>query len=306
MNSIDSIPKYDQLMKPILILLEEQGKMRLREVQKPLAELMKLPEEVLEIELESGNGKVFFDRVGWALSYLAMVKLLHRPAKGVYEITDLGRSKLTKDADALATEVKKAVQQRQKSKPKNEEKAENQVKAAEMVSDVLEEKLKNLHEVYIDAISEELLEKVLSMNPFDFERLVVDVLKAMGYGGKLDQSDAVTQKSGDGGVDAVIFEDKLGLGRIHVQAKRYARDRTIGRPDIQAFVGALMGFQSSKGVFITTSRFSPDARKYVEEINCNVALIDGKQLMRSMYECGVGVQDVALLKVKSVDKDFWF
>jgi len=148
---------------------------------------------------------------------------------------------------------------------------------------------------------------ILSKSPRAFENLVVELLQEMGYGGKLKNSGMVTQYSNDGGIDGIIKEDVLGLGRIHIQAKRYNPDTSISREDIQKFVGALAVAQSNKGVFITTSKFSKGAKAYVGNLNATttIVLINGEQLANYIYEYGLGMQTERTVEIKKLDSDYW-
>ncbi len=157
------------------------------------------------------------------------------------------------------------------------------------------------------SLYKEILEIILSKKPVEFERLVVQLLQKMGYGGEIKDSGEVTKISNDGGIDGIIKEDVLGLGRIHIQAKRYSIDTAVGREEIQRFVGALAVAQSNKGVFITTSYFSKGAIEYVKNLNGanNIVLIDGKKLAEYIYDFGLGVQTEQVLELKKLDTDFW-
>lgn len=154
---------------------------------------------------------------------------------------------------------------------------------------------------------DEIIDTILSKDPYEFERLVVMLLKSMGYGGLVKDSEMITKKSNDGGIDGIIKEDVLGLGRIHIQAKRYKRDSVIGREAIQNFVGALAVAQSNKGVFITTSSFSKHAVEYANNLNgsTTLVLIDGDQLAEHIYDYGLGMQTEQIIVIKRLDTDFW-
>lgn len=152
-------------------------------------------------------------------------------------------------------------------------------------------------------LDKELLEKIKEYSPWFFEKLVVDLLVAMGYGGSLKDAGQAVGQSGDGGIDGMIKEDKLGLDTVYIQAKRW--EGTVGRPMIQAFAGALMGKKANKGVFITNSQFSQDAKHYVESITQKIVLIDGDQLTQFMIDYGVGVAEVAIYVVKKIDLDYF-
>jgi restriction system protein len=166
-----------------------------------------------------------------------------------------------------------------------------------------EEAIERAHHQHVTALADDLLLRVKALSPGTFEKLVVELLLAMGYGGTMQDAGQVVGQSGDGGIDGVIKEDKLGLDMIYVQAKKW--DATVGRPVVQGFAGSLQGFRARKGVFITTAAFSADARQYVERIDTRVVLIDGTMLARLMIEHNVGVTATATYQIKRVDSDYF-
>lgn len=296
-----TIPKHDEIRVPALSLLSERGQLKLSEFEAPLAEHFSLTEDELHEEYESGNGKIFYDRISWALSYMNMAGLLNKPKRGLYEISSLGSEKLKSPNginDFIAVEFAK----KQKSKP---------AKPSQLTTN--QDSLTPQEELYLSAEKiresrcQEIIDTVLSKTPREFERLVVHLLQKMGYGGEIRGSGVVTSYTNDGGIDGIIKEDVLGLGRIHIQAKRYARANGVGREEIQKFVGALAGAQSNKGVFITTSTFTQGAITYVESLNgaTTLILIDGQQLAAYLYEYGVGLQVEQTIQIKKLDSEFW-
>lgn len=297
-----TIPKHDEIRVPALALLAKKGQLKLSEFEAPLAEHFNLAEDEVHEEYESGNGKIFYDRISWALSYMNMAGLLSKPKRGVYQISSLGIEKLSaldKLNEFIAVEISKI----HKNKPK---KAENQP----VTND---EGLTPQEELYASAEKiresryQELIDTILSKKPREFEKLVVSLLQKMGYGGEIKNSGSVTSYTNDGGIDGIIKEDVLGLGRIHIQAKRYAQSNSVGREEIQKFVGALAVAQSNKGVFITTSSFSPGATNYVASLNgaTTLILIDGRQLSEYIYDYGVGLQVEQTIEIKKLDSEFW-
>lgn len=296
-----TIPKHDEIRVPALSLLSESGQLKLREFEAPLAKHFSLTEDELHEEYESGNGKIFYDRISWALSYMNMAGLLEKPKRGVYEISPLGTEKLASPENIngfVADEFTK----KQKLKP---------TKQSQVVAD--QESLTPQEELYASAAKirdsryQEIIDTILSKTPRAFEKLVVILLQKMGYGGEIKGSGIVTSYTNDGGIDGIIKEDVLGLGRIHIQAKRYAQSNGVGREEIQKFVGALAVAQSNKGVFITTSSFSPGALTYAESLNgaTTLILIDGQQLAEYMYDYGVGLQVEQTIQIKKLDSEFW-
>ncbi len=296
-----TIPKHDEIRIPALSLLSELGQLQLKEFEAPLAEHFGLTEEELYEEYASGNGKVFYDRISWALSYMNMAGLLNKPKRGTYEISPLGLDKLSAPQtinDFIAAEIAK----KQKNKPAKDEQI-----SLNNESLTPQEELYSSAEKIRESKYQEIIDTILSKTPREFEKLVVLLLQRMGYGGEIKQSGVVTSYTNDGGIDGIIKEDVLGLGRIHIQAKRYVQSNSVGREEIQKFVGALAVAQSNKGVFITTSSFSQGAITYAGSLNgsTTLILIDGQQLAAYLYEYGVGLQIEQTIQIKKLDSEFW-
>ncbi len=297
-----TIPKHDEIRIPALLLLSERGQLKLREFEAPLAKHFGLTEEDIHEEYESGNGKIFYDRISWALSYMNMAGLLNKPKRGIYEISDVGIKQLTnpeKINDFIAIEFAK----KQKNKP-----VKPTIQLSTMVESLTpQEELYASAEKIRESRYQEIIDTILSKTPREFERLVVSLLQKMGYGGEIKNAGVVTSYTNDGGIDGIIKEDVLGLGRIHIQAKRYAQPNTVGREEIQKFVGALAVAQSNKGVFITTSSFSSGALGYAGSLNgaTTLILIDGQQLAEYLYDYGVGLQVEQTIEIKRLDSEFW-
>ncbi len=296
-----TIPKHDEIRVPALQLLAKRGQLKLSEFESPLAEHFGLTDEEVHTEYESGNGKIFYDRISWALSYMNMAGLLKKPKRGIYEISSLGSAKLTVPNEIngfIAVEFAK----KQQNKPTKPVSASTETEGL-----TPQEELYSSAEKIRESRYQELLDTILSKTPREFEKLVVLLLQGMGYGGEIKQSGLVTSYTNDGGIDGIIKEDVLGLGRIHIQAKRYAQTNSVGREEIQKFVGALAVAQSNKGVFITTSSFSKGAVSYAESLNgaTTLILIDGQQLAAYLYEYGVGLQVEQTIQIKRLDSEFW-
>jgi restriction system protein len=299
-----AIPKYDEIRLVALALLKERGTpIKLRDFPEPLGKHFKLTEEEMTQVYESGNGLIFYDRISWALSYLSMAELVKRPSRGTYELTDLGRTYL-KTPEKINDFVQKTVEQREPSRTVNRGKnaaPESEDKATPP------EKLRESFEKIRTSLYDEIIDMILTKTPRDFEKLVVTLLQKMGYGGEIKDAGVVTQNSNDKGIDGIIKEDVLGLGRIYIQAKRYARKNSIDREEIQKFVGALAVAQSNKGVFATTSRYTKGAIEYAASLNgsTTVILIDGNKLAAYMYEYGLGMQIEETIEIKKLDGEFW-
>lgn len=273
----------------------------------PLIKHFNLTDEEATKEYESGNGLIFVDRISWALSYFALTGILNRPKRGSYVISALGKTFLDKTNEEINIFVKQKMSERQAEKLNNTELGQDVEKNnINQNANTPQEQLYASYETIRQETYEEILDTILTKTPMAFERLVVELLQKMGYGGAVEKAGRVTQYSKDGGVDGEIYEDVLGLGRIHIQAKRYQKNNTIGRPDIQSFAGALLGDNANKGVFITTSKFSTDAVIYAQNLsNARIVLIDGQKLAEYIYKYGLGVQVEQTLSIKKLDTDYW-
>lgn len=299
------IPKYDEIQIPALEILTD-GKPRKRiEIEEPLSIHFKLTEEEREQMYDSGNGPVFMDRVQWALSYLNMAGLVSKPKRGLYQINDEGRKILT-TPHKLKDYISEKLQKREPTKKKNSVTKEIQTDQIEADS-TPEEALYASYQGIRKSVYREILDTILSKNPREFEKLVVQLLQRMGYGGEIKNSGQVTQYSNDKGIDGIIREDILGFGRINIQAKRYAIENKVPREDIQKFVGALAVAQSDKGVFITTSDFTKGAYEYAESLNFStkIVLINGEKLAEYIYNYNVGIQTERIIEIKKLDSDYW-
>ena len=296
-----AIPKHDDIRVPALELLSENETLKLNEFESPLARKFGLSEEEMLQEYESGNGKIFYDRISWALSYMNMAGLVQKPKRGIYQISAIGIEQL-KTPENINSFIAAQIEKREPTRKSKTEKTENTNTSLTPQEELYESSAKIRGSVY-----SEIIDVVLSKSPREFEKLVVMLLQRMGYGGEVKAAAEVTKYTNDKGIDGIIKEDILGLGRIHIQAKRYARKSTIGREEIQKFVGALAVAQSNKGVFITTSSYSSGAVEYADNLNgaTTVVLIDGDKLAEHIYEYGLGMQVEQTIEIKKLDSDFW-
>ncbi len=301
-----AIPKHDEIRVPAMELLLSNSEMKLRDFIEPLSKYFKLSEEEINEMYPSGNGHIFYDRISWALSYLNMGGLLDKPKRGIYKINQLG-IELLKTPEKVDSFIEKQLEKREPSKQKKKL-AEEQINFEGISSELTpQERLYSSFSNIRNSVYSDILNTILTKTPTSFEKLVVMLLQKMGYGGEIQNSGLVTKVSNDGGIDGIIKEDVLGLGRIHIQAKRYKTDNCIGREEIQKFVGALAVAQSNKGVFITTSYYSKGAIEYVNNLNgsTTIVLIDGKQLAEYIYDYGLGMQVEQTIEIKKLDADFW-
>lgn len=296
-----TIPKHDDIRVPALKLLTEHDSLKLNEFEAPLARQFSLSDDELSQEYESGNGKIFYDRISWALSYMNMAGLVQKPKRGTYQISDVGKEKLI-TPERINAFIEAQIKKREPVK--REKTPRIQIVNADLTPQ--EELYDSFSKIQL-SVYNEIIDVILDKSPREFEKLVVILLQKMGYGGEVKSAGEVTQYSNDKGIDGIIKEDVLGLGRIHIQAKRYARENTVGREEVQKFVGALAVAQSNKGVFITTSSYSKGAIEYAENLNgtTTLVLIDGNQLAEYIYQYSLGMQTEQTIEIKKLDIDFW-
>jgi len=301
------IPDYQAIKLPALGVTGD-GKLRhLRELYLSLAKTLSVTEEEQAELLPSGKQTRWKNRVNWACYDLYRAGIFSRPKRATYQISDLGRKTLAENPASLNRDYLRQFPhflewETGAPKPRGQEISEElptDTANREPANERLEEAFQELQH----ALKADLLEQVRSMDPFVFEQVVLDVLVKMGYGGSREEAARVTQKSGDEGIDGVINEDRLGLDAIYVQAKR--KQQPIGRPDLQSFVGALVGQRASKGVFITSGEFAGTAYEFVKTIQHKVVLIDGNRLAELMIEFGIGVSEVSRYVIKRVDSDYF-
>lgn len=300
------IPDYQTLMLPVLRLASDQHEHKFSDSVQSLAVEFSLSDEEKSELLPSGSQAVFNNRVGWARSYLKQAGLLATPKWGYFKITEQGLKLLAenpKNINASLLERYPAFQEfrnRKKDQPKTND---ANVFVEMVVSETPEDALASAYRSLRKNLEDEILSSVKDSSPSFFERLVVDLLVKMGYGGNRQDAGRALGKSGDGGIDGIINEDRLGLDVIYIQAKRW--DGTVGRPEIQKFAGALQGQRARKGVFITTSNFSKEALEYVSMIESKIILISGERLASLMAEHNVGVSVVGQYEVKKIDSDYF-
>lgn len=302
------IPQFDEIRVQALKILKNGAVMRAKDFRVPLAEHFHLTEEEMNAWYPSGNGEIFLDRISWALSYLFIAGLVEKPKRGDYKISDKGLSMLNSCTDEQISAYIKTTVNARTPKKSIKTKGESEVAVGSDENEPTpQERLYNSYDNIKQSIQSEILTTILSKKPQEFERLVVKLLQAMGYGGEVRNSGIVTRLSNDGGIDGIIKEDILGFNHISIQAKRYALDHNVGRSEVQSFVGAVAGTPSKKGVFITTSDFTKGATDYVESLNGSptVILINGHQLTEYIYDFGLGLQTEMTFKVMKLDSDYW-
>jgi len=303
-----AIPDYQALMLPVL-RRAATSETRVADVATAIADELGLSEAEREELLPSGRQRVLHNRIHWAKFYMGKAGLIDSPARGRFMASAQGRAPLDEKLAAISTETLKRyaafVAFYAASSSTASPSETPAASAAAQAAATPEEQIEAAHGVLHAALKAELLQRLLAQSPAFFERAIVDLLVAMGYGGSHEDAALRIGRSGDGGVDGVIDEDRLGLDRIYIQAKRYAAHVGVGRPEIQGFVGSLVGFGATKGVFVTTSSFSVPATDFVRHLPQRVILIDGARLAELMIEHGVGVRVSRTVLLKRLDEDFF-
>lgn len=300
-----TIPDFQTIMLPLLKLAGDGEVHSIHEAVNRLADDFSLSEEERTKLLPSGQQPTFYNRVGWARTYLKKAGLLEDPRRGHFRMTDRGRRVLEQKPSKIdmqfLSQFDEFVEFRERGPDTDEDKTETD----EIDELTPEEVMERAYQQIREDLAGELLTYVLNSGSGFFEKLVVELLVQMGYGGSRREAARAVGKSGDEGIDGIIDEDRLGLDVIYVQAKKWKDDNPVGRPEIQKFVGALQGRRARKGIFITTSRFTNEAREYARRIDTKVVLIDGDRLTDLMIDHDVGVSPLTTYDVKRVDSDYF-
>lgn len=299
-----AIPDFQTLMRPVLAFIAAAPQRRLGDVYEAMAEHFMLTDAERREMLPSGRALLMNNRVAWSISYLKKAGLLDAIGRALYAVTERGQAALRDGPDRITVSYlmgtsgtlvsAKASQTAISSIHDGKGELEQQTP-----EEVMERSWKTLR----SDLEGELIDQIKEMSPAFFERLVVDVLVAMGYGGERRDAGRAVGQSGDGGIDGIIDEDPLGLDIIYLQAKRW--EGVVGRPEIQKFAGALQGKRAKKGVFITTSTFTREARDYAGIIDSRLILIDGERLARLMIDHDVGVSTASRYVIKKIDSDYF-
>ncbi|MCU0826392.1 MAG: restriction endonuclease [Tabrizicola sp.] len=304
------VPDFQTLMLPVLRAFDS-GAETVGECLPILQKMFDISEEEAAELLPSGTMTYLRNRAGWARTYLAKAGLLSSPRRGVHRITELGRKVLADRPERI--DIKYLDRFPEFSEWRQTFKSEDADLTARTaavdptpVSGVPpDELIQSAFSEIEKALEDDLLDRLQSMHPVRFERLILDLLKAMGYGAGTFGKHEMTKASGDGGIDGIIHEDALGLDAVYIQAKRYQVETKVGRPAIQQFIGSLTGEGATKGVFVTTSDFSAEAQGYLAKVQHRVKLIGGRELARLMIRHGVGVRDRVAYVIRSVDEDYF-
>ncbi|MBB4302378.1 restriction system protein [Rhodobium orientis] len=306
-----AIPDYQTLMLPVL-RIAAKGETRVPEVAEKMADELGLAPDEREEMLPSGRQRVLHNRIHWAKFYMTKAGLIDSPARGRFVASEAGRELLASNPTRLDTRMlmdypgfREFYESSHSKGSSNDRVSDREPAIVVDETETPEEQIEAAYRSLNAALRADLLDRIRENSPAFFEKLIVDLLVAMGYGGSHKNAAEQLGRSGDGGVDGVINEDRLGLDRIYVQAKRYAEENTICRPAVQGFVGSLVGFGATKGVFVTASTFSSGAVSYAKNLPQRVILIDGNRLADLMIEHGVGTRPHRTIQVQRLDEDFF-
>jgi restriction system protein len=298
-----AIPDYQSIMLPLLECASDKQEHSLREAIEKLTHHFKLTDEELKQLLPSGQQAIFDNRVGWARTYMKKAKLLESTRRGYLKITERGLSVLKDKPShinvAFLDKFEEFKEFRALKKYKTDETSIIEQNQSSTPAEIFE----NSYQALKETLANDLIAQIKSSPPSLFEKIVVELLVKMGYGGSRKDAGKAIGKSGDEGIDGIIKEDRLGLDIIYIQAKRW--ENTVSRPEIQKFAGALQGQRAKKGIFITTSDFSREATEYASRIESKIVLIDGEQLTQLMIDHNIGVNTVSSYEIKRIDSDYF-
>lgn len=300
-----AIPDFQSLMLPLLTFLSDGEEHSTKETLNHLAIKLGVTEEQLQEMLPSRTQTIFYNRVTWAKAHLKMAALVDNTKRGSFKITAKGQEILNREPKVINLKFLRQIPEYiETTEGWRNNSSETEISEIENADTKTPEEI--LEAGYINirkTLAQDLLSKIKSCSPLFFENLVVELLVKMGYGGSLKDAGKAIGKSGDEGIDGIIKEDKLGLDVIYIQAKRW--EGSVGRPEIQKFVGALAGQGAKKGIFITTSRYTTDALSYVPRNETKIVLLDGEQLAQLMIDYNLGVTTQIVYEVKKMDTDYF-
>ena len=300
-------PGYQEYMFTILKFLSDDKIYYKKDIFSEMEKVFNLTKEQIEEKLPSQQQATYINRIGWALTYLKKAGLIDSPTRAHFVITGEGKKLINDNVtniDAKYLRKYESFLEFENLSNKQENHMGNVIELKEKDLQTPSEKIISNYELIKKSVCDDLLNKVLEQTPDFFEQLVVDLVVAMGYGGSIEDAGKATKRTNDEGIDGVIKEDKLGLDNIYIQAKRWGKGNVVGRPEIQKFVGALAGQRARKGIFITTSTFTKEAREY-KPGDLSIILIDGEELVDLMYEYNVGVSLEKKFEIKRIDSDYF-
>ena len=298
-----AIPPYGAFFRVFLDALSDGQAHKISEIREAIAQRWQLSPEALKEQLPSGKGSTFSNRVAWASVYLHKAGLVHRPARGTFQLTQEG-ARVQQDPSLVVdnhflNRYPSFVAFLNKSAATTGTQKRSETERTETPQDTIAAAVQQIN----SALADDLMNEIMNQSPTFFERLVVQLLLKMGYGGPFEEAGIVTQATSDGGIDGIIKEDKLGFSQIYIQAKRWNPDTTVNRPEIHKFSGALQDRGASKGLFITTAKFSAGAMESAKRQH--IVLIDGDTLTRLMMEYNLGVSVSQTYAIKKLDTDFF-
>lgn len=306
-----AIPDFQSCMRPLLMMVKDGQVHKFNETVERVCRYLELTEEEIREKLPSGKQTYIKNRLAWARTYMNKASLTQAPGRGEIQITARGQQALIDCPERVDVRYLKQYPEfveflRVKTKPGSAEPTNTSDTENDQAEETdPQERLERAHREIQQSLASDILENILQQTPQFFEKLVVDLMQAMGYGGWSEESGSATQYSNDGGIDGVINEDPLGLDTIYLQAKRYNYANTIHRPEIDTFIGALTRQSARKGVFITTSRFSSGAREAAKGLNMTIVLIDGDQLAQLMIKHNLGVSVKETYQLQTLDTDYF-
>jgi restriction system protein len=300
-----SIPDFQTIMLPFLEFAQDKKEHSTTEALEKLSEKFKLTKEELNTFLPSGNQKIFYNRVFWTKAYLKMAGLIENTKRAHFKITERGIEALKSKPDKINLKFLRQYPDFREMQEnwKKEREDDETVNIEISTSQTPEEALENNYQKIRKTLSQELLTKIKKCSPQFFEKLVIDLLVKMGYGGSIREMGEVIGKPGDEGIDGIIKEDKLGLDIIYVQAKRW--ENPVSRPEIQKFVGALAGQGAKKGIFITTGKLTSEAQSFKPQNETKIVAIDGEQLTQYMIDYNLGLSSTMVYEIKKIDTDYF-
>ena len=306
-----AIPTYQEMMRPVLLCLQDKQIHTIRNITDFCGDYYHLTEEERATLLPSGSQTTLRNRVSWAKTFLLKAGLLESVSRGQYRITDEGykvcQSGCEVNDDYLCKHYPAFKEFRYNRTPSDP--------SIDPIQPVLtsnpqqlspQEQIDNAINELNNALADDLMKEIMKISSYDFEKLIVKLLIAMGYGSMLDNQNAVTAKSGDEGIDGVLTADKFGFDSIYIQAKQWQDGNTVGRPNVQSFAGAMLGKGATKGLFITTAKFSKEAVNYARSNTAQkIVLVDGEALAKLMIDYDIGVYTIETYRIKKVDIDFF-
>lgn len=295
------IPKYNEMYREFLNSIIDGREYKFQEIKDNVAIILNISEEERKEKLSSGVKKYDY-RLNWTCTYLKKAKLIENTQRGIVKITQRGLDLLATNPTIINNNTLKNYEEfREFLNPKGNKETKEEISEEQTPQDILENSFNKINEI----LQEEVLEEVMRRDPYFFESLVIKLLQKIGYG-TLKNSGKVTKKSNDEGIDGIINQDKLGFDCIYIQAKKWDKDSTVSRPEVQKFVGALAGQGATKGLFITTAKFSDGAREYSQKQHTTkIVLIDGMELAKLMVEYNLGVSVERTYEIKKIDSDFF-